>query len=222
MTSSTLARLDLLRTPVMVAASIVTSCRRWALDVFNTCEVGLAPGSSDAGDREHSDVLPAMGTRRLQPLRGRQLQCSCRAPPSRNTCTSLVPRISWGAGYPFLTNGREEEVVDTVPSVVPRVARLQQLPSTHGETLECRRKVELRTRKNNNRSRIPPRQNTIIVSDCWPPITEPFDESSAGRIGVTHLIHGASTVDSYSINQRQKRDGLLCRSRRGLELDGLK
>ena len=75
--------------------------------------------------------------------------------------------------------------------------------------------------ENNNPKRIPPRQNTIIVSDCWPPITETFDESSAGRIGATHLIHGASTVDRYLINKRQNRDEPLCRSRRALELDGL-
>ena len=93
-------------------------------------------------NREHSDVWmhprEVIRVRRLQPLEGRTFP---------QDFYSLVPRISWGAGYPFLTNGREEEVVDTVPSVVPRVARLQQLPSTHGETLECRHKVELRTRQ---------------------------------------------------------------------------
>ena len=65
---------------------------------------------------------------------------------------------------------------------------------------------QTQNQKNNNPKRIPPKQNTIIVSDCWPPSTEPFDESSAGRVGATHLIHGASTVDRYLTNKRQNRD----------------
>ena len=123
-------------------------CRRsatqpeWPLHEDLMLQIPAMEIASTVTCRPASDGHPTPPT----PARS-SLQCSCRAPPSRKTCTSLVHRISWGAGYPFLTNGREEEVVDTVPSVVPRVARLQQLPSTHGETLECRRKVELRTRK---------------------------------------------------------------------------